>query len=204
MGMAALLAACAAVPPQRPTAESERLWSLRVASLSGLRDWGFSGRVAVQADEEGWHANLQWRQRPDRYDIRILAPLGQGAAWLHGDARGVRLRTAGNGDHYAADPETLLREQLGWQVPVSGLRYWVVGLPDAGAAAVKVLDADGRLVRLRQAGWDIEFQRYRVVDGMQLPDRIALSNARLKVRVLIDQWQLHDGGDAVPPRPDAG
>ncbi len=190
VALAALLSACATAPP-RPPGAAQALWEARQTRLAALDDWGFAGRVAVTADNKGWNANLRWQQQDAHYDIRVLAPLGQTVAWLTGDAQGVELRTAGHGLTQAAEPEILLRSELGWSVPVSGLRYWVLGLPDRGRPATNTeLDGEGRLSRLSQDGWDIRFLRYKRIDALDLPDKITLANSRLDVRLVVDSWQV--------------
>ena len=48
----------------------------------------------------------------------------------------------------------------------------------------------GRLEYLQQAGWDIHYDRYKTVDALDLPARILLENDEIRVRLVIDQWQL--------------
>jgi outer membrane lipoprotein LolB len=188
---ALFLAGCAAVPPAPVVApQAEALWHARQEQLAQLSDWSLEGRVAVTAGDEGWNANLLWSQQSQQYRIRILAPLGQNAAWLEGDAEGVTLRTADRRTVRAADPEALLHAELGWSIPLSGMRHWVLGLPDPGEPAVPQLDATGRLAALDQDGWHIEFLRYRDAGTWNLPDKIFLERQQFKVRLVIDQWSL--------------
>ncbi len=137
---------------------------------------------------------MRWRQEGGNYDISLGSPLGQDVLQLQGDAQGVSLRTA-QGTDFAADGETLLYRRLGLRLPVSGLRYWVLGLPDPAApvgAQDREVDGLGHLTRLRQSGWDIEFRRYGPVTTIDLPDKIFLTNqaVRLEVRLAVEQWEL--------------
>jgi outer membrane biogenesis lipoprotein LolB len=50
-------------------------------------------------------------------------------------------------------------KRLGVRLPVNGLRYWVRGLPEPGSTPGQT-DADGRLTRLEQNGWVIEYPAY--------------------------------------------
>ena len=91
----------------------------------------------------------------------------------------------------APSVEALMQEQLGWYVPVAGLRYWLTGRPGPGFIDHREVDLSGRLLRLEQDGWQVAFQRYMSIDEMiELPRKLELSNPRLRVRLVIDQWQL--------------
>jgi outer membrane lipoprotein LolB len=187
--LALLIAACAP-PVIRPAEDPEQLWETRRQSLEALQAWSLTGRVAVQIEEQGWNATMHWRQLADAYDMRLIAPLGGGAVQLRGDPAGVVLRTGDGQLHAAADPETLLQEQTGMQIPVSGLRFWVLGRPDPTQPSGQSLDGQGRLQRLRQAGWDIAYLGYRAVGEIELPARINLDNGHLQVRLAINEWEI--------------
>ena len=189
------LCACEVLPTQSPqTLATEQSWRVRQQALSALNVWSLSGRIAIQTPTEGWHAALSWEQRGESYAIQLSSPLGQGAMQLSGDPAHVTLRTAA-GEDSAQDPETLLEKQLGWRLPVSGLRYWVLGLSDPGMPLEhQELDDQGRLIRIRQSGWDIEFRRYAPGGRVDLPDKLFLNNSgaepHLEVRMVVENWIL--------------
>ncbi len=198
--LAVLLTACAEIPlrPADTDANARQAWQIRQQALSSLQAWNLTGRIAIQAGQEGWHAALDWSQYGPQYDIKLSTPLGQEALHLQGDEDSVVMRT-GDGAQRAENAETLLYNRLGWRIPVNGLRFWVLGLPDPDAPAVSQqdseLDAQGRLIRLSQSGWEIDFRRYVSVDGIDLPNKIFLTNrqtgANLEVRLVIQKWQIN-------------
>ena len=189
------LCACEALPTQSPqTLATEQSWRARQQTLSALSAWSLSGRIAIQTPAEGWHAALTWEQQGETYAIQLSSPLGQGALLLNGDPAHVTLRTSA-GEDSAQDPETLLERQLGWRLPVSGLRYWVLGLPDPNVPLEhQELDGQGRLTHIRQSGWDIEFRSYAAASRADLPDKLFLNNANaephLEVRMVVENWIL--------------
>jgi len=190
---ALLLSACATAP-QRPSQDVlQQAWRDRQAQLARLDQWNLEGRVAVSTPTDGWQASLRWRQQADgHYAIRIIAPLGQGSVALDGGPDGVVMRTT---EHprpvTAADAETLLYDRLGWRVPVAGLRYWILGLPDPKLEAPELeLDNEGRLASLTQDGWQVEYRGYQQVGAYQLPGKIFMENNSLKLRMVIRTWSL--------------
>lgn len=184
-----LTAACSPTPP-RPLPENgaEQGWQLHQQQLRQLTHWQLSGRLAVLREHEAWHMSLTWQQRLERYSLNIIAPLGQGSLQLHGDTNQVMLMTEEGETINAADPDQLLYQQLGWRVPVSALRYWVLGLPAPGAHQQQ-LDDYGRLSQLEQSGWEIHFLDYTTQLGVELPRKVFINNHLAQVKLVISRWQ---------------
>ncbi|VFS85725.1 outer membrane lipoprotein LolB [Pseudomonas aeruginosa] len=101
----------------------------------------------------------------------------------------MSLEVAGQGRYQAESPEALLEEQLGWRLPVSHLLWWVRGLPAPDSKSRLTLDADSRLARLEQDGWQIEYTRYAEQNGYWLPERLKLHGQDLDVTLVIKDWQ---------------
>jgi len=55
---------------------------------------------------------------------------------------------------------------------------------------VLAFDEAGRLARLQQSHWLIEYPAYARVDGLVLPRKVYLENDELSVRLVIDRWTL--------------
>ncbi len=174
-----LLASCAPLP-ERPAGR----WTAPEWST-----WSLAGRLALRAGERGGTANLYWRQEGAAYFIRLNGPFGQGGVEISGGPTGVVLRQAGGGEYRAGDPETLLLQATGWRLPLSGLRYWIFGRPEPGLAVELQRDEAGRPTRLDQAGWTIRFEKYRSFGGAELPARIRLERADVRLKLVIDRWQ---------------
>lgn len=185
-----VLGACS-VAPKVSSEQAKQLWSARQPALKALSSWLLEGRVAFSSANDGGNASLRWRQHGDDFRILMVAPFGQGTVSLRGGPGGVVLRSS---DHpqpvLAPDAESLLQRQLGWHVPVRGMRYWVIGLPDPRDPPHIELDDRGRIAHLQQAGWKVDFRRYQSVDGVQLPEKIFMENKDLRVRMVVQRWRL--------------
>ncbi len=185
---AAFLSACTSLIERPPADDLEVLWQRHVASLVNQSNWRVKGRVALRSQEDGWTAALLWTQRSERFDIQLAGPLGSGRLALRGDDQAVFLRASDGSVYRAEDAELLFREQFGFDIPVAGLRYWVLGLPRPGAFHSRALDREGRLERLVQDGWDIHFSAYARTTNLALPGKIYLSNPPFKVKLVVKQW----------------
>jgi len=175
-------------PPVSAVADQRAAWEQHKKRLSLLEAWSIDGRISIRLADEAWHANIVWRQIDKAYHIQIFGPFGAGAVQLDGSPQTVVLTHDGRKTH-SNDPEQLLAQQLGWRVPVNGLRYWAVGQAIPGEPAKVELDAAGRLAVLRQNGWHIRYRRYVDAAGFTLPGKIFMDNEGLDVRLVIDNWQ---------------
>lgn len=189
--LALILNACVGLPVSPPSAELEQAWINRQQHLSGHTRWKMSGRIAAHNDTDAWNASILWRQGENDYDVNIIAPLSSDSLRLYGNSAGVTMKLANGSIHTAETAEQLLSDQLGWQLPVEGMRYWVIGLPRPGNGNTHPqLDVGGRLAALQQAGWNITYDSYLRVGNLDLPRKIYLSRPRLEVKIIIDHWEL--------------
>ncbi len=185
-----LLAGCAGVSQTSGDAANNPLWQARSSRLAKLADWALAGRIGVSRERDGWSASLDWHQRGEAYAIRLLGPFGQGRLAIEGDAAGVVVDAGDGRPIGTTDPDGLVAKATGLEVPVRALRDWVIGRPVPGEAAVLSADAQGRLTRLEQAGWVVEYTAYDDVAGVALPSRIRASRGELQVRLAIERWTL--------------
>jgi outer membrane lipoprotein LolB len=187
----ALLAGCAGLT-SRESLEGEgspALWQSHKQQIGSLDAWQISGKVGIRAPQDSGSGTLFWLQRQDYYDIRLSGPLGRGAARLTGRPGTILLEVANQGRYQATSPEQLLQQQLGLNLPVSHLLWWIRGLPDPDSKSRLTLDRDSRLAQLSQDGWQVDYLRYAEQDGYWLPERLKLSGHDLQVTLVIKDWQ---------------
>ena len=166
-------------------------WQANQDKLTQLDKWQLKGRIAVSMKKQAWSASLQWAQERQNYQINIIAPLGQGSIELEGNGRGVSMRVAKNRVLHADAPETLLRENLGWSAPVSGLMYWIRGIPVPGQRVTNLLlDEKGRVNRMQQSGWQVSYTGYLNQGGIDLPRKITLERGGFKLRLVVRNWLI--------------
>ncbi len=171
-----LLAGCTSVPlaVQRP-AQADA-------------PFAFNGRVSVKHGEQRDSAGVRWVHRADDDEILLLAPLGQTVARIHRDGDMVTLEASGK-SYSAQDMETLMQQVLGWQLPLSGLRYWVTALPAPEGESGIEREANGQVSLLRQQGWEIAYSRYAAPAADALPLKLNLKRDGMEVLLLIDEWE---------------
>ncbi len=189
----AVLAGCATtVPPRKPGQPNEAAWQARKAALGKLSRWTMDAR-AGSGGLFGWSGSLHWVQAGRHFDIRVAGPLGIGAVRIDGVPGSIRVHTA-QGTYRTSHPERLLRQQLNITLPVSGLRFWALGLPKPGEPAQVRVDSRGLLRHMRQDGWTLTYSRYRKTQGHELPQRLTATQGSTRVRIAVERWELPGGG----------
>lgn len=190
-GLIAVLAGCTSFGAREALQGqgNPQLWREHKQQLSTLDGWQINGKVGIRAPKDSGSGTLFWLQRQDYYDIRLSGPLGRGAARLTGRPGQVVLEVANQGRFEAQNPETLLAEQLGWELPVSHLVWWVRGLPAPDSKSQLTLDGDSRLASLKQDGWSVEYLSYTEQNGYWLPERLKVHGQNIDVTVVVKDWQ---------------
>jgi outer membrane lipoprotein LolB len=182
---------CARAPViHAPSDSATTAWQTRQNKLHALKDWEFIGRVVIHSEAEGWNGTLRWIQHPNSYRIDFIAPLGQASLKLLGDEYGAELRLSDDKVVYADDADDLFYTQLGWSLPISAMRYWVVGRTVQNKGGTLELDPQGRLQHLIQEGWSIDYKRYTEAGEYFLPEKIFMEHDQLGVRIVVDHWKI--------------
>jgi outer membrane lipoprotein LolB len=192
LAMVVFVTACTTSPPAPPAADQQaERQRAHLAAISGLVNWRLRARTGVQRDDQGFSADLNWRQSDNNFDVRVVGPLNSGSFALRGDDSAVTLTLPDGTKHQAATAEALMNAHLSWAIPVSGARFWVRGIPAPSSTATQQLrDDSGRWTDFAQDGWRISVLDYRLVDGLQLPRKLFFSRDSLQVRLVVKEWEL--------------
>jgi len=191
-----LMSACAV---RGPVDGGVRLveWERHQAALLALKDWGFDGRVVIDDGGDSVRMALRWSQQSRQFDIRLMSFFGQQQARLQGLIDGaVSLSRPNKVVQQADNVVSLMQRELGWDLPVDGLRFWVLGTLVPDVEGDWTIDSQGRLEWLEQNGWRVEFAAYQRVAGLSMPRKIRLYHEGLRARLVLDQWQIDQSSGA--------
>ncbi len=156
-------------------------------STAGIESFSLQGRVAVKLESRGYSSGLRWRHAGGHDFLRFLSPVGSVLAELESGSGGATLTTSDKKTHQAEDVESLTRDILGWDLPLSGLRHWVLGRPDPDLPIQQaVRDGRDRLTSLSQSNWRIAYLAY--AGDSALPSRMTLAHDTLSLRLIVDRW----------------
>ncbi len=179
LAAASLLGACAAVPPAAPP---------RAEAIALDPAFAIEGRLSARRGTDAVAANFLWTHEPGADTIALSSPLGQMLAKLSGTTSGgARIERVDGTVAEAADWESLTLRTLAVPLPVTGLAWWIRGVPHPLAAHAMEPDGAGRPAVLRQDGWEIVYAY--ADDAARLPSRVRLTWPEVEVRIAIDRWQ---------------
>lgn len=186
--LAALLVAGCAVLGPSPTGGA-------APSRDALDDFALEGRFSLRHENQSYSGRLSWRHAGAKDEVLLASPFGQGIAQISADDRGAQLTTGDGKSYTASDSETLTREVLGYPLPLARLSDW---LRARGGAGRSELDGQGRLLRLRDAGWRIDYE-YDGEHAQALPSRLfAQRDDGIELRLRIDEWTSLPPAQAAP------
>lgn len=159
----------------------------REAALSHSRDWSLTARLGVSNGRDSGSGTLNWTQQGAAYRFRVHAPV-TGKTWeLQGDDHHAELTGLRAEAVHGAGAEALLRQELGWRVPVAELVAWVRALRSSPAASISFRE-DGLPQEIREAGWVVRYLDYDQADP-PMPRKLFAEQGDYRVRLAIQRWQ---------------
>lgn len=176
LGLALLaLHGCASVPlPGSPATGVSQVFTLQ-------------GRVSVRYGEESLSGQLNWRADATGDEVLLSSPLGQGMASISRTESGVSLARPGEPMVEAENVEMLTQSELGFRLPLSGLRYWIQASPDPARVSKVRRNADGSVELIAQDGWKIEYLQFYE----SRPRKMHVTREGLEIRLVVDEWQTN-------------
>ncbi len=172
-----LLCGCVTQPATKPRSA--------INNIAMMRDWSAQGRMGIVGIAQSGSGRFIWQQHGDVSQVNLHGPLGAGAVSV--TLSDVLHLTLSNGVHYDADDALReLEARLGAAVPVKQLSYWLRGIPAPGEFA---WNNDGNKV-LQQDGWRVEYSDSMQIDQLVLPRKITATHDQVRIRVVIEEWQL--------------
>tara|TARA_R110000868_G_scaffold380784_1_gene646937 strand:- start:108212 stop:108805 length:594 start_codon:yes stop_codon:yes gene_type:complete len=185
-----LLTSCATLPAPEQASNQAINWQQRQQQLQLLTAWNIRGAVAIRQGKQAQSASIYLQQHQRQFELQVFGPLGVGRNTLTGKPGKVKL-VNGSGESFTAkSPEALMKQQMGWSLPISNLYYWLRGLPAPGLNKQIQFDKYHHVVKIQQQGWNIVYEKYTGVQHIDLPSKISMTFGDLSVNIIVSQWQL--------------
>lgn len=189
--MVLVVAGCATVQPPGDVvsnAEKETRYKTRVADIQTFNHWTLDGKLAISDGKDGGSGRLQWSVEPGLSELDFRGTFGRGAWQLDIRPDQAVLNFASGETWRAPDVSSLVRDHVGWEVPVDALSWWVRGLAAPGPVDVRLLDDDGRMLSLSQGGWEVEYKKYKEFSGAAMPVRLDARRGEHHVKFIMREW----------------
>jgi outer membrane lipoprotein LolB len=188
LATAILITACSSMAPNiEPTGRQLDSYQQQAAKLSQLQEWHVEGKIALNMNNKNNQGNLIWQQKQDSFDLLITGPLGQG--YLHIESYpGLVIATTAEEQIQANSIEELFAQHFDWSLPMQELHYWVRGISSPSTQAQMTFFDNGDVDIIKQAGWDIDYDRFVEVDGFSLPYKLTITGNDIRVKLVLKKW----------------
>jgi outer membrane lipoprotein LolB len=177
---------------------AQALWASQQQEMAKYNDWDMHSRAVVKLEAGVYNIGIRWQRDPDSFMMLLEAPLGQGVFRIEskpGEAYRLRLPDGRVFENLTA--EALLEDVIGWSLPISGLDYWIRGMPRPGSVYSHRVRADGRTRSIKQDQWVISYLDYfEQQEDPRLPRKIKLVNDTIAIRLVVERWQPAKQGDS--------
>lgn len=186
------LGACSGLGRQPTDTLQQSRWAWQQAVAAEVQQWDLYARVVLRLEREVYHVGIRWqRDAGGRFMMLLEAPFGQGVLRIDAIGPEAYELLLPDGQMYASSSaEALLDDAVGWSLPISGLDFWIRGLPHPNGAHALRVDAEGRARSIQQDGWDIVYLDYFDEAGEPaLPRRLQLQSGSVAVKLAIERWQ---------------
>ena len=189
-----------ATQPSAPTAQAPvniEAHQQHLATLTNLKNYALKGRLGVVTAKQGFSGSIEWQHQANKDyqtsldNIDVYSPVGGKLANISKNATGVTMTDQKGNSVKANDAESLTENTLGFRLPLSGLSDWVIGRPTASKIEASNWDAQGRLINLKQDGWDISYENYADSNGYMLPGKIALKSEKVNLKLITEKWTVN-------------
>jgi len=174
------LTSCASVPEK----QEEKYQLARMLHLQNQSDWSFEGRLALTDEKDSVTANISWKHRVAADLIELSGPLAQGKIAISITADKVVLDDGETPKEFDGSADLVFSSQLGVDVPIAALRFWVLGVSEPGQPFVERTDG------FEQYGWQIKYNSLQQVNTEWMPKKIQAEKDKTKIKLIVDQWIL--------------
>ena len=154
----------------------------------------FSIQYKLDGREESLHGTFGWEQSPDYTVVTLMSPLGQTMARIEVTPQMATFIAPNRSPQSAPNAEELIKSQLGWTLPVSGLKGWLQGCATDSLGHSFIATPESTQV-ITKDGWQINYASW--IDGptIPLPKRIDLIKGGKDVingvdKLVIDEWSF--------------
>ncbi|PCJ14446.1 MAG: outer membrane lipoprotein LolB [Gammaproteobacteria bacterium] len=199
--LACTLCACASQPQTERLIGPSEQWIKQSEQLRHQRHWRLQGRIGIRLPDQAHSASIRWQQSDQQVDILLTGPLGQGSVRIKGDDQWIEIFEGRNGASNSGEPNQLLRQQLGYTLPLGQLSQWCLGLIENHSAKKPfttnlLYDASGFPLSFRTEHWAVAYQRWKPIQGSlpsqnyTLPHKIVIQSNDVKITLAIKHWEI--------------
>lgn len=171
-------------------------------TASELSYWTARGKMMIATNNEKVSGYFYWQQKGNNFEFSLNTLIGINMFELSVNENEAKLTIDGK-TYFGDTAEILVTQLTGYQLPISQLRYWVVGVQQSPKPTTTnknnlktktKLDERGRLKHIEvfhgDAIWQIDYQSWRSVMQFDLPKSLQLKSPNNRIKLSITDWAL--------------
>ena len=169
--------------------ELNSLYDAHIANIYKITSWKLSAKMQIKTPTEYSKVLLTWKQNADNYNLHLTGPLAVNIADITGNSNNISVKFA---DKLitSANPNSLIAELTGADIPVGSLKYWVKAIPNPSYVLSKKLNNNGCITEMQQQGYTVKYDNYQKFNKNLLPTKINIATTDTKLTIIIDKWKL--------------
>lgn len=156
-----------------------------------LEHFELKGKLGYQSSQDNGSALIHWQQDQNTYTVSLSGPFGAGSMLITGDESDITLQHKNRTAQITPDQ---ISAELGVDLPIQQLTYWVQGLPAHNSEITQARwrdETQTQLNELQQAGWHVIYKQYRSTNGKTLPAKIELKKGSNRLKLIIKEWKFN-------------
>lgn len=186
-----MLSSCATVTSHNISSDAKFDTKSLTPKLASITKWEAKGVIGIIHDNDADSASYVYIQNGDTFNIKLYGPMGIGSVEIFGSDNKVTLKTSDGKSTQSSDIKSLMMQQLGWYVPVDGLKYWIKSTVVPGNEFKVQKNTNNLPSEISQDGWDIKYKNYKLVDNKYpLATNIKMKRKNMSIKIIIKEWQL--------------
>ncbi len=179
-GIVLILSGCSTGPVKRVDVYDLLEQQHNVASVE---HWCLSGRLSYMDADQSVNAMLDWCYKGGEDRIQVSGFWGMGRTQLVISEDGLTVDEGGDVQVYSRqDVNRVVYERIGVDVPLTSLRYWLLGVPDYQYSFRGL--GDGFV----QNEWIVRYLSVSNIKGLILPEKIKIKQGEVLLKLLISEW----------------
>jgi len=164
--------------------------TLPLKDSGALSVWEFKGRVAIKTSKESHIIRIIWKQNKADTMLRLYGSFGKTYAYLE-THKNISTLKVDDKTYHNTDPQRLLYQVLGWNIPVKLMQTWVKGfIPQDQKSRVNSKYQNGHLKWLQFNPWTIDFDNYKNFQQYALPTKLKLIHPKFSIKFSIQSWTI--------------
>jgi outer membrane lipoprotein LolB len=181
-----ILYGCGTITPRNDTTQTSN-WKIHQASIFPHSKWQAVAKISVQSPKYSGSVRLNWKQLDENFSIILTGPLGLQNMLMTGDSDEAVIHYQGKTK--VGSPNKLIKEIIGIPFQINALAYWLRGIPYPNLIQTNLLIyPEGQAHKFEQAGWSLEFDKYKQTPLGNMPRKILGSKKGQSFKLIISQW----------------